>query len=43
MNVSPYKDGWFMKIKINEEGKQQFEKLLDDKAYKALLEENKKH
>jgi len=41
VNESPFKDGWFIKLKVGAQGKSEHAKLLDEKAYKALLEEEK--
>ncbi len=41
VNESPLKDGWFMKIKVSAAGKKEFEKLLDEKAYKAHVDSEK--
>ncbi len=41
VNESPYEKGWFIKIKVDSDGKAQFAKLLDEKAYKTHLESEK--
>jgi|LauGreSBDMM110SN_4_FD.fasta_scaffold362752_1 glycine cleavage system H protein len=41
VNESPYEKGWFIKIKVDSNGKTQFAKLLDEKAYKTHLESEK--
>ena len=35
VNESPFEKGWFMKIKLGASGKSEFDKLLDETAYKA--------
>ena len=39
--MNPYEKGWFIKIKVDSNGKTQFAKLLDEKAYKTHLESEK--
>lgn len=41
VNESPFKDGWFIKLKVGAQGKADFAKLLDQTAYKKVLEEEK--
>jgi glycine cleavage system H lipoate-binding protein len=38
VNESPLQKGWFIKLKVSAAGKAEYEKLLDDKAYKAHTE-----
>ncbi|RYH24372.1 hypothetical protein EON65_16755 [archaeon] len=35
------KDGWFIKLKLSAEGKQELNKLLDEAAYKKHVEDSK--
>ena len=39
VNSSPLGEGWFMKIKLNDQGKADFEALMDDAAYKTHCDE----
>eukprot|EP01031_Cornospumella_fuschlensis_P031629 gene31629-38224_t len=41
VNESPMKDGWFIKLKLSAEGKQELNKLLDEAAYKKHVEDSK--
>lgn len=41
VNESPLQAGWFIKVKVSAKGKAEFEKLLDEKAYKAHCEAEK--
>ena len=39
VNESPFEQGWFVKIRLSAQGKAEFEKLLDEVAYKKHTEE----
>jgi glycine cleavage system H protein len=41
VNESPFEKGWFVKIKVGEEGKKQFDSLLDKAAYDKHIEDTK--
>jgi len=41
VNESPIEGGWFIKLKVSAAGKAEFEKLLDEKAYKAHCDAEK--
>jgi len=38
VNESPIKEGWFIKIKVSDQGKQDFKKLMDEAKYKAHVD-----
>lgn len=40
VNDSPMEDGWFIKMKLNDTGKAEFEALLDEVAYKSHTEKD---
>lgn len=40
VNESPFEHGWFMKLRLNAEGKSSFSKLLDEAAYKKHVEDS---
>ena len=39
VNESPLEGGWFIKLKVGAAGKSDFAKLLDEKAYKKMCDE----
>jgi len=39
VNESPLEGGWFIKLKVSAAGKADFAKLLDEKAYKKMCDE----
>jgi glycine cleavage system H protein len=39
VNESPLEKGWFIKVKVSAAGKAEYEKLLDEAAYKKHTEE----
>ena len=41
VNESPIEGGWFIKLKVSAAGKADFAKLLDEKAYKQMCDEDK--
>ena len=41
VNESPFDDGWFIKLKLDSEAIKYAETLLDETAYKKVLEDSK--
>ena len=41
VNEAPFGAGWFIKLKLDAAGKADFNKLLDEKAYKAHCDSEK--
>mmetsp|Transcript_8553 Transcript_8553/g.7662 ORF Transcript_8553/g.7662 Transcript_8553/m.7662 type:complete len:148 (+) Transcript_8553:117-560(+) len=39
VNESPFESGWFIKLKLNDDGLKEFKELLDEAAYKELTKE----